>query len=53
MWIMSFLVYPGRKGATWKAPGIPDWGVALALVALLAACNLPGGRSFGKRRADD
>ena len=36
MWIMSFLVYPGRKGAAWKAPGIPDWGVALALVALLA-----------------
>ena len=36
MWIMSFLVYPGRKGATWKTPEILDWGVALALVALLA-----------------
>ena len=36
MWIMSFLVYPGRKGATWKTPEIPDWGVSLALVALLA-----------------
>ena len=37
MWIMSFLVYPGRKGATWKAPEILDWGIAIALVALLAA----------------
>ena len=36
MWIMSFLVYPGRKGATWKTPEILDWGVSLALVALLA-----------------
>ena len=36
MWIMNFLVYPGRKGATWKTPEILDWGVALALVALLA-----------------
>ena len=36
MWVMSFLVYPGRKGADWKTPGIPDWGVALPLVALLA-----------------
>ncbi len=36
MWIMSFLVYPWRKGTTWKPPEILDWGVALLLVALLA-----------------
>ena len=36
MWVMSFLVYPGRKGTGWETPGIPDWGVALPLVALLA-----------------
>ena len=36
MWNVSFLVYTGRKGVVWKAPGIPDWGVAFGLVALLA-----------------
>ena len=29
MWVMSFLVYPGRKGVAWKAPDTFDWGVAL------------------------
>ncbi len=36
MWVMSFLVYPGGRETAWKPPDIPDWGVALGLVALLA-----------------
>ncbi len=35
MWVMSFLVYPGRGGSAWEAPTTADWGVALGFVALL------------------
>jgi TRAP transporter 4TM/12TM fusion protein len=36
MWVLSFLVFPGRKGAVWQAPGIADWALAALLVAFLA-----------------
>ncbi len=36
MWVLSFLVFPGRKGTPWRAPGMADWGLAALLVAFLA-----------------